>query len=70
MSDGGGKEISESSVSFLNVRLFCITRWSVSLSSLVDDVYLSTLTTYFLFLRYSSIVYTIFLRLLLERSSD
>lgn len=52
MSEGGGKEISESSISFLNVRLFCITRWSVSSSSLVDDVYLSTITAYFLFLKY------------------
>lgn len=68
----GRKGISELSISFLNVRLFCITRWSVSSSSFVDDVYLplSTLTTYFLFLKYSSIVYNIFLRLLTERSLD
>lgn len=31
VSEGSRKEISESSISFLNVRLFCITRWSVSL---------------------------------------
>lgn len=41
----GRKGISESSISFLNVRLFCITRWSVSLSSLVMmSIYLFTLT--------------------------